>query len=263
MRGMSKSLRLWRSNCCFAAIAFLPVSAALIWAQDDKWVELNQFENRSEGLIREGVSQPVLTLLSFTAYREPVTGSADLRVRFFAAEDSRAQVQARELEEDRFYWMESKPLEASAGVWNEFGPWSTEDVIEREGLSFSDLGVIVHFEPGKEEVHQLGPALVYHSQEPKSVGRYIMMLRPHFPLRDVKFTLHSTQEDGQETEVFTKKLAGTRRPGIPFPLELDVAELPASPMRLVVTGKIKGQTVHHQEDFKFFHQPRLDLDATE
>ena len=263
MRGLSKILRLWRSNGYFVTIALLSISSALVQAQDEKWVERSEFENRYEGLIREGVSQPVLTLLSFTAYREPVTGSADLRVRFFAPEDSKAQVQARELEEDRFYWMESKPLEASAGVWSEFGPWSTEDVLEREGLSFSDLGVVVHFEPGKEEVHRLGPALVYHSQEADSLSRYTMMLRPHFPLRDVKFTLYSTQEDGTETKVFTKKRAGTRRAGIPIPLELDVAELPAGQMRLVVTGKIKGQTVHHQEDFKFFHQPRLDLDDTE
>ena len=101
-------------------LAHLPVLA-----QEGGWLERwrsrNDRGNRYEGRIEIPVSGSALELLSIVGQMEPFRDSVELSVRFFVPTDEQiacglaspatkgVQVEARELREDKLYYMESKP----------------------------------------------------------------------------------------------------------------------------------------------------------
>ena len=170
------------------------------FAQTDTWRKQHDRGNRYEGRIGIPVGKADLELLSFVGFREPFAGDVILKVRFFLPTDSPVFIQSRELQEQRQYWMESKPAKWRAGGWNELNPWPTMEVLSREGISAWNLGVVIRLNGPTTDGGELVPAFVYHSSLPASVTKYVLHLRPSSTLKKATVRLYRIVKD-QEVEV--------------------------------------------------------------
>jgi len=228
-----------------------------ILAQTDTWRKQHDRGNRYEGRIEIPVGKPDLELLSFVGFREPFTTDVTLKVRFFLPTDSPVFIQGRELQEQKQYWMESKPWQWPAGVWNEFGPWPTREVLSREGVPAWNLGVVIRLYSETSNSGALVPAFVYHSTLPASVNKYILYLRPSSTLKKVTSSFYRIV-DNQEVEVKGSSLLGDIIAGEPFPIELDVRELAEGSMRLVVQGAYKNRLGGLIREYRFYHKLHIN-----
>lgn len=237
-----------------------------ILAQTEKWKRQNDRGNRYEGRIEIPVGKHDLELLSFVGLREPFTGDVKLRVKFFLPASSSVFIQARELLEQKQYWMGSKPANWRAGVWNEFGPWPTGVVLNREKIPSWNLGVVISLRKGTTGANelppafitggQLAPAFVYHSTSPASVDKYILHLRPNSTLKKVTYSLYKIL-DNQEAEVRASSLYGDKIAGEPFKIELKVRGLSEGQMRLVIEGTFKNRIGGPIREYEFYHKPQI------
>jgi hypothetical protein len=225
-------------------------------ARTDKWKRQNDRGNRFEGRIEIPVGKPDLELLSFVGFREPFTGEVTLKVRFFLPTDAPVFIQARELQEDKHYWMESKRTSWRPGTWNDFGPWSTRDVLTREDIAPSNLGIVIRLHRDTGNGGEVLPAFVYHSTPPATFTRYTLHLRPTSTLKKVTYAL-SRIVDEREVGVKASSLLGEKIAGEPFPIELDARNLPDGPLRLVVQGEYKNREGGPLREYTFHHKLRL------
>ena len=206
--------------------------------------------NRCEGLIDLEVSRPDLVLLSFAGHRELFDDDVDLKVKFFLPRDAEVVIQGRELRDQRQYRMESKAVAYRARAWNEFGPWPTGEVLTREGIPASNLGVLIEV---ADDGRELAPAFVYHSELPASVDRYTLILRPNKTLSQVTYTLYRLAGD-EELEVERQPL-GSRPASRPFPIRLDAESLDEGPLRLVIEAAVKNRREEILRQYDFYHKP--------
>lgn len=225
-----------------------------------KWKKQNNRGNRYEGRIDIPIGKPDLELLSFVGCREAFTGDVNLKVRFYLPTSASVFIQGRELSEQKHYWMESKPPEKAAewkaGAWNEFGPWATREVLVREEIPSSNLGVLVRLQRETTNGGEVAPAFVYHSTLPASVNSYILYLRPDLTLKKVQYSLYRLVGN-QEAKVKTSTLVGDKSAGEPFPIELDMGGISEGPMLLLVEGKYRNRTGGPTREYKFYHKPQV------
>ena len=250
---LDRAVASYRGVCVLTFLSFL-VTASVVpcFGQGDDWKRKNDRGNRWEGTIQLPVSQPDLVLLSLTSFRQKVEDDTELKVRFFLPGGTEARVEARELQENVHYWMESKPIEAQETGWQVFGPWPVSEVLSRNSVSFTNIGVLVRLRSeGGGEKH-LAPAMIYDSERPKTAGRYTFLFRPSIPLRSLEYTAYLV---GDETEkVASASLAGNKARGVPFPIELDLSEVPAGLVRLEIRGRYRSRTGGPVREYEFHHQ---------
>ena len=245
--------RLCTGVLCLSLSVLVPV----LWAQTTTWRKQHDRGNRYEGRIDIPVGKPDLELLSFTAWREPFTTDVTLKVRFCLPSAAPVFIQGRELQEQKQYWMEAKPTTWTAGAWNEFGPWPTRDVLGKEGIPARNVGVVIKLDNDTLENASLLPAFVYHTALPASVTAYLLHLRPNATLKQVTTSLYKIVED-QEVEVRVVSVTGERTAGEPFALTLDVHDLPAGLLRLVIQGAYKHRQGGPLREYRFYHTPQLN-----
>ena len=193
--------------------------------------------NRCEGVTSVQTGNPYLEALSFTAGDKESFGERNvvLKVRFFQQEPERLSITARELDPKRLYFMRAYQTEwQPAGMWHEFTPWPTGDVLNRERISEKYLGVLV-----RGGGNHLLPALVYHSTLPASVTTYKMDLRTSENFDKVELTLYGNAARRQPDH---KTWSGPPvKVNIAFEVQIDVSGFKEGPMRLVVKLlKLKG-----------------------
>lgn len=243
--------------CGFAVSGILIVLALSTLAQfeiGEIWRQHNDRGNRYEGRIEIDVDAPDLELLSFVGFYEPFEEDSILRVKFFLPRPTGVSIQARELLDQEYYWMESKPEGWRPGRWNEFGPWPTRDILDREGVESWNLGVAIWLEEGSGS--ELTPAFVYHSRPPTSVAGYTIYLRSNRTLKGLDYTLYRIV-DGREVEETASSLSGNLIAGEPFAVKLDAEGWAAGLRRLVVEGSYKNLEGGPFREFRFYHQPDL------
>jgi len=149
---------------CFAVISILIIMISSDnLAQIDKWQKNDDRGNRYEGTIGIPLGKPDLELLSFVSYLEEFNSDVNLKVRFFLPKKSDVLIYGQEIRERKHYLMESKPDNWVPDSWNEFGPWQTQDVIDKEKIPHSNLGVVVYLSKDKTDDSKLAPAFIYHS----------------------------------------------------------------------------------------------------
>ena len=197
-----------------------------------------------------------LELLSFVDCFEKFTTDVILKVRFFLPTDVPVFIQGRELQEQKQYWMESKPTDWNAGTWNEFSNWPTRNVLTREGIPSWNLGVVIRFHRGTSNGGHLAPAFVYHSTFPAPFEKYILHMRPNSTLKKVTCTIFKIVND-EEVEVVNKSLYGEKLAGEPFRVELETRDLPEGQMRLVIKGMYKNRTGELIREYEFYHKPQI------
>src|SRR6266446_1927454 len=108
---------------------------------------MQTFENRVEGTNVHTNALQDFTLIAIHRDFQLFKQNATLRVRFFlpgiASSDKKVFLEAVELKDSFHYFMQAK----SSKVWkggneNVFGPWPTNDVIDRLGVLAENLGVL-------------------------------------------------------------------------------------------------------------------------
>ena len=239
-------------------VAVVPLLAILLAVPgrpqvDDNWKRSNDHRNRYEGIINVLVGKPDLEVLSFLAYREPVTGYPDLRVGLFLHSGGTVSIKAVELEENRQYFMQAKEANWKPGAWNEFSPWPTKEVLGREEIPLSNVGVVIRLDRPGSDVFEFAPAFLYRMKAPVSVGRYEMYLRSHMPLKNLEFTWSQVVR-GEEKTIGSSK-AGEQMPMVPFSLKLNLESLTEGPVVISVEGKFKNQEGGPQHKYVFYHRP--------
>lgn len=239
-----------------AIIIVIVVLATDVLAQKVVWQQKNDRKNRYEGRIDIPVCKPELELLSFTGHRESFSGDVLLKVGFFLPTASPVFIHGRELREQKHYWMESKPADWQEGKWNEFGPWPTREVINREGIPSSNLGILVRLKKKAVNGRNIAPAFLYHTTLPASVKTYTMHLRPYSNLKKVTYTLYKIENE-QEVEVKADSLYGNLIAGEPFLIKLEVQGLPENRLRLVIQGAYKNKSGGPHLEYNFYHKPQV------
>ena len=259
--GRGLVLSLWSAAVVFSAVA----QSQEGWLE--RWRSNNDRGNRYEGRIDVPVSGSSLELLSFVGRVERYVGAVDLNVRFYLPTDKQltcgmtppgtdgVKVEARELREEKLYYMESKGTQNwTSGAWNGFGPWNTGAVLDRESIAPSNLGVLVKLD--KKPWTAVAPAFVFHTQAPTRVESYRLHLRPNATLSQVSYKLLGC-EAGEELEVSAATLRGDKIAGEPFAIRLDVSDVPAGPLIVRVNGRVKNRDKRPSIDVRLYHQPEI------
>ena len=249
-----------------ATVAFVgPAESQGRWLE--RWRSDNDRGNRYEGRIEVPVSGAAMELLSFVGRVERYDDAVDLNVRFYLPTDEQltcgmappgsdgVKVEARELREEKMYFMESKGEQGwTSGAWNGFGPWETSKVLDREGIPPSNLGVLVKLD--MKPWTAVAPAFVFHTQVPTRVDSYRLHLRPHATLTQVTYKVFSCK-GGKEEEVASSALRGDKIAGEPFAIRLDVSEFSAGPLIVRVNGQVKNRDKRSSIDVRLYHEPEI------
>jgi len=250
--GMNSSIQFQRVSLLI--IVSLLVSVALVFAQaDEKWKKQNDHGNRYEGRIGIPAGNPPLELLSFVGGSAPLPAGAPpdvaLKICFFLPDSSPAFISARELEEEKQYWMEAKQTSWKPQKWNTFTPWPTKDVLRREEIPLSNLGVTVRL--GEINKPRFVPAVLFSETALVAVTSYKLHLRPGGTLKRVDYELF----DDKRKSIKSASLFGERIAGAPFTLELDARGLAEGWKHLNITGTYKGKDRGPAEEYEFYHKP--------
>lgn len=247
------------------ALFTAPAGAQEGWLE--RWRSNNDRGNRYEGRIEVPVSGSAMELLSFVGRVERYDEAVDLNVRFYLPTDEQltcsmappgtddVRVEARELREEKLYFMESKGEQRwIPGAWNGFGPWETGTVLDREGIPPSNLGVLVKLD--KKPWTAVAPAFVFHDQAPTRVDSYRLHLRPNATLSQVNYKVLGCEE-GEEKELSSATLRGDKIAGEPFAIRLDVSDLTAGPLIVRVNGQVKNRDKQSSIDVRLYHEPEI------
>lgn len=245
-----------KSFCLLLLATLIPLLSAEVLGRADEWKRRNDRGNRYEGRIEIPVGRPDLELLSFVGFREPFNDEVILRVRFFLPRPSEVFIQGRELQEQKQYWMESKPATWKAGAWNEFGPWPTREVISRDGTPWWNLGVLIRLRTQTTNGGEVVPAFVYHGDLPGSVTKYTVHLRPNATLRKVTYTLYRIAQR-ERIQVKSSTISGSLIAGNPFSLTFHVQDLPEGSMSLHIQGAFKNRVGGPVREYRFYHKPLI------
>lgn len=214
--------------------------------------------NRCEGVTSVQTGNPTLEVLSFTAGDKEAFGGRDvvLKVRFFQSAPERLSITARELNPKRLYFMRANQTEwPPSGVWHEFMPWPTADVINRYRVSEKDLGVLV-----RGSGNHLLPALVYHSALPASATTYKMHLRAGKNFDNVELSLYGNTARNRPS----RKTWSLPPPkvNLAFEVRIDTDGFREGPMRLEVkllkrkADRTVDEANSHTETYTFYHKPQ-------
>jgi hypothetical protein len=236
------------SLCCVAVVA------GSLGAQD-AWQLKHKFVNRYEGLIDIPTGNPPMEVLTFVAYFQEFVGRQEWRVRYFSPTRTQVTIYARDMDDEVQYWMESIPKEASPNVWSEFRGWDTGDVLIKEKVKASSVGVTA-MTNGAERSYL--PALVYPATAalPPAIEFYKLRLRANRHITRVDYILSGvTKPNRPSSRKFS--LPGEHFAGDPFLLELDAREFSEGPMHLVIQA-VNGEAPVASKEFNFYHRPRTD-----
>jgi hypothetical protein len=241
-------------NICvvFRCVVFALLAIGAIQGQDT-WKKRRDADlgNRYEALIDMFTSSPQLELISFTSYIQPYEGSQEWTVKFFSNVDAPAVVYARDVTDEFQYRMESKPIDAKQQRWSTFGGWTIGAVLGRYRIPSSNIGIVVRFSSGDEQVAPAMAAPTAATPPPK-VEFYQLLLRPGQSLDRVDYDLSGIKR-GKRIHV-TGTLSQARFEKQNFLLRLDVREFDRGAMNVVVSGTA-GSKVVCSKQLNFYHNP--------
>jgi hypothetical protein len=217
-----------------------------------KWEPTADRVNRYEGLVSVESANPEFELLSFTAGIESFPASAQLKVAFYLPQASPVVVLAQELQEDKYYRMESKPAAWKAAEWNTFEPWETGVVIDAKHVSHDNIGVVVHLSPDLLASGPIAPAFVYHTTTTHRPTQYTVVIRTRSTMSRVTYTVSSP---GATEPAVSRTLEGDFIRDTPIALPIETAQLHEGPAVLAITcvpTSLSAPKVERR--YTFYHQ---------
>jgi hypothetical protein len=225
-------------------------TAALLFAQSPNWKQdkRNDKGNRWEGLVGQEQEGEEWQLRSFTAFveRYPLDRTANLAVRYFVPDTTKAFVQAQEISDFWHYLMEPKPafLTNTPG-WRHFEGWRTDLLMENK-IASENLGLLVRLgDPGSGN-SRLAAAIVSSGSAPGPISSYHLVFYTKNEVAKGQFTV--------KAKGYQKPFA--QPPGGPrgeVPLDFAASGLPEGDVSVVVNAPFKGvpgtDAVRFQVDF--------------
>jgi hypothetical protein len=234
------------------ALVLWLVLASLQVAGPWKWDPSADHVNRYEGLVSVESANPEFELLSFTGGIESFPPSTSLKVAFYLPQDSPVVLLAQELQEDKYYRMESKPAAWKPGTWNTFEPWNTADVIDAKHVSHDNIGVVVHLSSDVLASGAIAPAFVYHTTTAHRPPQYTAVIRTRSTMSQVIYTVTGA---AASQPVVSRTLEGDFIRDTPIALQIETSQLPAGPNVLAITcvpSSLSASKVERR--YTFYHQ---------
>jgi len=194
----------------------------------------------------EGVAVPLqagdlsLEIVSFTAYLDSFRPNTSLKVKFFLPSgESEANIFAQELTIEKQYFMKSKQAANrwAGNSWNLFSPWPTKDVLDKQGVPPSNIGVLVE-RASQNGIRRFAPAFLCSDNCPSTFEGYRLMLRPGRRIVEIQYTISNTS--GDKITLRTIPIADTLDP-TPIPVNLPPADLPAGELTIALSAKVKNR----------------------
>ena len=224
----------------------------LAFSQD---LEFRDRGNRSEGVKAFGISAPDLELLSFLRYKEKVEPKTNviLKIRFYLQKATFFYITAKELKVRRFYLMKSNINNWPRG-WQEFAPWPTNGVLRPLELLLDDLGIVGRLQHDRIGSGEITPLIVYHSQFPTELMRYMFDFVSKKDLQRIEYKLYKLS---QEEPIVNKKIRGLFG-GIPFSISIDMSNYGEGYYKLVLDGKFRNEFGGPHRSYTFYHHPRVE-----
>lgn len=170
-----------------------------------------------------------------------------LQVRFYLGEKEPAYLTVRELDNERFYWLDRvDPEPWQAGFGNLFS-WPTGDVLAHlEGLGMSDLGVVARLGSPEGDIEErVAPVLFYAGDPPARIDRYLFVFKIQVSRRiTTRLYRPGSTEPGEPEELESR----FSKAGRPFTVPLDLSCAPDGDYRLVLAGEGISKIVrfHHR-----------------
>lgn len=188
----------------------------------DTWKELNYKGNRYEGVLELRASIKELELISFVAGIEDYSENDSLGVTFFLKDTLFAYIMARDIKGKKFYWMEAEEKRWVLG-WNKFWPWPVTEVLNKLGINYTNLGVLVRLENKIYSDGRITPAIVFKQNSTTNIDKYDMFFLPGLPLKNIQLKVY---EEFNQEKVIIEKYIGTKSSGTAFHVSLSLEDEP-------------------------------------
>ncbi len=224
----------------------------------ERWKINNDRGNRYEGTISLPVSS-TLELVSLYGYFEEYTlrANQNLTVQFYVPESVKPQLSAQEIKTRRVYYMEAKPFPEKLG-WNDFGPWSVDEVLSLYKIPYSNLGILIkdiksNTSPFNYQI--ILPAVVYHSSIPPNIDKYTAIFRAGKHIENYGYKLYKGLEpDRTKSSIAEKLIKRNVRKNSSFALSIEPCTLPSNGWyTLEIEVYAPNRSIPYTKIFRFYH----------
>ena len=130
-----------------------------------------------------------------------------------------------------------KSLAWKPNSWNEFLPWPTKDVLDREEVAPTNIGVLVERVP-EHEIRRFAPALLCEDDCVPHVENYQLMLRPGKRIVEIQYVI--SKASGEKVLTRILPIAETLDP-TPIPVTLTATDLPLGELIIVLAPRERNR----------------------
>ncbi len=243
-----KTLMACRSSFfVLTSLAFL-LSISFLYAKDR--LAYDDWGNRFEGHRRAEIAGPSFEALSFVR-GEPLASQSSpttLKASFYLPQNSPVFIKAKELITVHFYEMTAKPMGWLAGT-NTFGPWKTSDVIDKLGVSLSNIGVLARV--GTKRVGSGGEVAALSFSEASSYSSvYEFVFKVKYDVKKATYHVENISSKTQVVSGILTQLTG----GDPISILFDLLNVREGQYRLTIDCLYKGRSEGPLRTFVFYHK---------
>lgn len=233
---------------------------------DKFWKQKNDRGNRYEGGVIFEVSEQPLELVALYSDFEAYTfgEKQHLKVHFYLPDTLPVWLGAQEMRVEEKYWMEAKQPFLTKRHWNIFDDWKVDKVLKPLNVPSENLGILIK---QKDKEQLFFPAIIFHTNFPKTLNPYIAYFRPGKNFRKINVKVYRGQfletTPTKDQLVFKNRL-GEQPGGMPFKIEIDPTNF-SSPLEkdwkgwltVQLIGRVMGNTDKEIYTFSFYHHPNL------
>ena len=224
----------------------------LLGQRSPDWFQSNDRGNRYEGTYTRKVSNLSIDLVSLTGFVEPYTFGEKqmLKAKFYCPAKASYQFNVEELIVSHFYWMQDKQTAAREG-WNTFENWPVDYLLKSLGITHRNLGILVHLD--EASARNFVPVLLFHSQAPQEVTRYVAQLRLGRSAADGRYKVYQG-ENRNAAALLLQGNISAKSGGTTFPLIIPATQLKEGWLSVEVNLREQGSLAPYSYNFRFYHK---------
>lgn len=239
-------------------LLFITLSATSFTAFASEEYKYKQRSKRMEGLKKVPSRGRGISLLSFVAYREPLSlfDSSVLRIRFFLPQPSEVYITAVELRRHGSSHYQMKPLQTSWNSgWQEFHSWPTKEVLQPLKIPLNEVGIIARLETDRPGSGTIAPIVLYEGEGnyPIESGTYKLHLLPKNTLSRVDYSVIRVTDSKSVISNRLQNLAAN----VPFVVNFNLSGHESGNYRLLINSKEWGRTRGPSREYLFYHRRQL------
>jgi len=226
---------------------------------------MQTFDNRVEGTNVHTNALQDFSLIAVHRNFQTFLPNATLHVRFFLPRmpgnlDKKVFVEATELQDTFHYFMQAKAAgKWKDGAWNVFGPWPTEDVIDRLGIQAVNLGVRAGYRLNNGPPVFL-PVDVYQNDAQQSSQTYTFYFITGADLQTLDVSVTNTAGATMEAPKLQQKCNKAYNPscklyaaGSAHAFSIDMSPLPQGEYHVKLLGHVPSSLTPTSFDVLLYH----------